>query len=246
MKKLKLLPLLFTLSSTGPLSAKEPTTATIDPAAKAILQESIAALGGEEAMAKIKNRQISGTIIMGPGTKMDFVMTQQAPSKIHSKMVIPETMTLEQGFDGEKAWSNDSIQGFRELQGAELDQIKQSGAIFPELVIMRDLLSAKLLDDVEESDQTLKVIEVTSKDAPARTLYFDQSTKLLTKMSSILSTGPGGSMDVTMSFGDYQEKDGVKYPAKMVTDLLGQKLQMVSTEVLHNIEIDEKIFTMKK
>jgi hypothetical protein len=246
MKKRNLLTLFLALTASGSLSAKEPA-ATIDPAAKAILEESIKATGGREAMARIKSRQITGKMTMpAQGMKMTLIMKQKAPAKTFTKMEIPEVMTIEQGYDGQRAWSKDSIQGLRELAGAELEQARESAAMFPELLIMDNLTSAKLLKEVEENGRTLKVIEVTSKDASDKTLYFDKATKLLAKMTSSFATGPDGAMAGTVSVSDYKEKDGVKYAAKVEVSVMGQEMQMTFSDVKHNIEMDDTIFAMPK
>ena len=244
MKKRNLVPLFFALAVTGPLSAKEPV-AVIEPAAKAILEESITATGGREAMAKIKSRKIVGKIEMpAQGMEMTLTLSQKAPMKMVTKMVIPNMMTAEQGFNGETGWSKDTVQGVRKLAGAELSQAKESAAIFPELQIMNNLLSATLLEDVSEADQTLKVVKITSKESPAKTLYFDKETKLLVKMSSSMATGPGGEMEVTTFLGNYKEKDGVKYPSVMKMKMMGQDVTITYSSIEHNVEIDDAVFAI--
>ncbi len=248
MKKQKLitLTLALALTLTSSAFARKPTPA-IAPAAKAILEEAITATGGREAMAKIKTRRLKGKMSMlAQGMEMQLTLTQKTPGKSYSKMEIPNVMTVEQGYDGEKGWSKDSIQGSRELQGAELDQAKETSALFPELVIMDQLLSAAILPDVEEDGKTLKVIQVTSKDAPAKTLYFDSETKLLSKMTSKFVTGPDAAMEITVSSSDYQEKDGVKFPSSSTMTVMGQEMKITFSEVEHNIEVDDEIFKMKK
>ena len=246
MKKQNLVSLFLALAVSGNLSAKEPV-AIIEPAAKTILEESITAMGGREAMAKIKSRQAKGKVLMpAQGMTMELSVIQKAPNKTYTKMVMPNVMTVEQGFDGETAWSKDNIQGSRNLTGPELEQAKESAAIFSELTILDNLLSAKVLENVEEGEKKLKVIKVTSKDASDKILYFDETSKLLTKMTSSFATGPEGTMEVTVSMSDYKEKDGIKYAAKMSVSVMGQEIQMTMGEVEHNIEVDDAIFTMKK
>lgn len=196
-------------------------------------------------MAKIKNRQTEGQMLMpAQGIEMKLSLTQVAPNKTYTKMEIPEMMTVEQGYDGQKAWSKDSIQGLKELKGPELEQAKESAAIFPTLQIIDNLTSATLLKDAEENGKTLKVIKVTSKNNPEKTLYFDETTKLLAKMTSKFTTGPDGAMEVTVSMSDYKEKDGIKYATKLDMAVMGQQMQMTFTDVNHNVEIDDTTFTM--
>lgn len=246
MKKQHFVSLLIALTASGNLSAKEPA-ATIEPAAKALLEDCITAVGGREAMGKIKTRKTETEIVIaGQGMTMKVSTVQQAPTKVYSKTVIPNIMIMEQVYDGAKAWSKDNMQGVRELKGAELDQVKESAAIFSELTIMDNLLSAKLLEEVEENGKTLQVIKITLKDMPAKTLYFDKTTKLIAKITTKLTTGPKGAMEATIAMSDYQEKDGIKYASKMTTTMMGQQMQINVTEVKHNVEVDEAIFTMPK
>ena len=250
MKKQNLVALFLSFAAASSLSAKEPVAeakAVIEPAAKTLLEESITALGGREAMSKIKTRQVTGELLMpAQGMKMSLSVTQKAPLKTYSKMVIPDVMTMEQGFDGEIAWSKDTIQGFRKLEGAEFNQAVESAAMFPELYIMDNLISAKLTEEVEENGKKLQVVEVTAKDLPPRTLYFDKTTKLLSKVISNFASGPGGSIEMTIYMSDYKEKDGVKYAATTNMEFTGQKIQMIYKDVKHNIEVEDAIFSMKK
>ena len=63
MKNRNIIPLFFALASIGTLSAEE-ATPVIEPAAKTILEESVKAVGGKEAILKIKSRQIEGKMVM--------------------------------------------------------------------------------------------------------------------------------------------------------------------------------------
>lgn len=246
MKKQNLIALFLAFAASCSLSAKEPVV-LIEPAAKTLLEEAITAMGGREAMNKIKTRQVEGEMLMpAQGMKMSLSITQRAPMKVHTKMVIPDVMTMEQGFDGKTAWSKDSIQGLRELKGAEYNQAVESAAMFPELFTIDNLLSAKLLEEVEENGKKLQVAEVTAKGLPARTLYFDKDTKLLSKMISSVVSGPDGSIEMAFSMADYKEKDGVKYASTTTMEFSGQKMKMTFTEVNNNVEVDDAIFTMKK
>ena len=244
MKNRKLIPLFLALATSGALSAKEPV-AVIVPAAKAILEESIKAAGGREAMAKIKSRQIEGEMEMpAQGMKMKLSIKQKAPMKAIMKVEVPDMMTSEQGYDGKVAWAKDTVQGLRKLAGPELAQAKEGASIFPELEIIDNLISAQLLEDVVEAGKTLKVVKVTSKGASAKTLYFDKETKLLTKMTTSVATGPGGKMEVTTFVSNYKELDGVKYPTVMKMKMMGQDMIMTYSSVKHNVEIDDSIFSI--
>lgn len=247
MKLTKTIPYLlaFALASTN-LSAKEPV-GLIAPAAKAILDKSLEASGGMEALKKIKSRKTIGNMSMpAQGINMTMTSFHKTPTHFYTKMEIPNMMTIEQGFDGETAWSKDSMQGLRKLQGAELQQTKDSAAMFPELAILENLQAAMVHPEVTEDGKTLQVIKVTSKDKTERTLFFDKETNLLHKMRMEVVSGPGGKMTTDVVMADYEEKDGIKFATTMKTSAMGQNIEMKLTEVEHNIEIEDAKFSMPK
>ena len=243
MKQRNILPLFLALAIPCALPAKEAAPA-IEPAAKALLEESVKAVGGKDALLKIKSRVIEAEFAMpAQGITMKMKIKQKSPEKMVTMMEAPG-MTVEQGYDGKTAWAKDPIQGVRKLAGAELEQAKEAASISPELQLMKDLTSAKLLEDVVEAGKTLKVIKVTAKGTPPKTLYLDKETKLLAKMTSNVATGPDGEMEVTTFMSDYKELDGIKYPSSIKMKTLGQDIQVTYSNVEHNVELDDAIFAL--
>ncbi|MGC6465881.1 MAG: hypothetical protein ACON38_14080 [Akkermansiaceae bacterium] len=238
-----LLPLSFALMAASPLFAED----TIDPKAKAILEKSVKATGERAALDKIKSRISIGKVdLPAQGMTLTVEVKQKAPSFFYSKSVIPDIMTVEQGYDGKEGWSKDSIQGARKLAGPELAQAKEGASMFMEDQLLKDLVSAKLLDDSKEGDKTYSVVEAKSKDSNAKTLFFDQSTGLLAKIVTKLAVGPGGEMTAETKLSDYKEIDGVKIPFTMNIKAGPQNMVMKFSSIEHNKEIDDSIFKMKK
>ncbi|MGB6221389.1 hypothetical protein [Haloferula sp.] len=241
-----MIPFFLALACAGLTHAKE-ATKTIDPKAVAVLEKGIEAAGGKEAMGKITSRIMKGTIEMpAQGMSMTMETKQKAPSMSYSKMVIPDMMTAEEIFNGKEGWAKDSIQGTRKLAGAELARLKEGAALFPELQTLADLAAAKVLPDATEEDRTFSVIETTSKDGIVKTQYFDQETDLPNRVVMKLSVGPDSEMEVDVRVSDYKEVDGIKMPHSMTMLVSSQELVMKITEVQHNQEIDDEIFSLKK
>ena len=246
MKTQSLIPLLFALTFAGSARGQE-ASKLIDPKAKAVLEKSIEALGGKEAMANIKTRTAKGKIEMpAQGLSMSLEIKQKAPLSFYSKAVIPELITAEQGFNGEEGWSKDTIQGFRKLAGAELAQAKENSAMFYEQLILENLAEAKTLPDSANGDQKLSVIEVKTEDESTKTLYFDQDTHLLARVVSKTILGPDSEMDTDMLVSDYKEIDGVKVATSVTMTTGPQKIIMKMSDIEHNKEIDDEVFKMEK
>ncbi|YCM43516.1 hypothetical protein V2O64_19595 [Verrucomicrobiaceae bacterium 227] len=246
MKTSALIPLLFALTSAGFAQAKE-AAKLIEPKAKAALVKSIEAIGSKEALAKIKTRISIGKIeLPAQGMSMSLEVQQKAPLMFYSKAVLPEVVTVEQGFDGEEGWARDTIQGSRKLAGAELTQARESSAMFLEQQILRDLISAKVLPESTDGDQTFTVIEAKTKDKNTKTLYFDQSTNLLARVVTKAIVGPDGEMEMDLKVSNYKEIDDVKIPYSITMTVGPQKVLMNLSEIEHNQEIADDVFKMKK
>ncbi len=248
MKPQFLLSVIAPLLLTPSMFAKETVKAkVIDPKATAILEKSIAALGGREAIEKIKTTRAKGTVeIPAQGMTSELTIIQKAPNKIFSKMKLGDIMTIEQGYDGKEGWAKDSIQGLRKLAGAELAQIKESSYLCVELYTLNNLASAKVLPEVKEGDTTYHVIEVELKEGTPKTFFFDASTHLLAKINASLVVGPDGTMKMESTVTDYKKFHGVLYPMTAHLTTGPVKMTLKVTEVSHNEEVDDAIFKMKK
>ena len=212
-------------------------------AAHEIIDRMVIAIGGEEAIKKITSRVATGEMSMpAMGIKVTMKVSQKAPDKVRVEQEIPGLMKATQGYDGTKGWSEDGLQGFREIEGAELEQIKREANLTREITMKEEFPVMKRLEDEKDGDRTLQVIEAISKDERKETWYFDAATGLLAKMQQKMSLGPGGELDVTIILKEYQDVDGVKIP--FVNEVVNPAFKGVLTikDVKHNVELDDKIF----
>ena len=86
MNKKNIIPLVLALATASSLSAKE-AAPVIEPAAKTILEESVKALGGREAILKIKSRELEGTMAMAAqGLEMKIKISQKSGTKVLTKI----------------------------------------------------------------------------------------------------------------------------------------------------------------
>ena len=243
MNKKNILPLVLALATASSLSAKE-AAPVIEPAAKTILEESVKALGGREACLKIKSRELEGTMAMAAqGLEMKIKISQKSRTKVLTKIEGPG-IVVEHGYDGKTAWSKNSLQGTRKLEGPERDQILNTLAISPELHTLDNLISAKVLEDLVEGEKTFKVVKVTAKNTKSTTLYFDSKTKLLARMLTTTATGPDGEMVGTTLIGGYKEFNGVKSATTNTMKVMGHSVTVTFTSITNNVEIDDSIFAL--
>ncbi len=243
-----ILPLIVTLSFITSLALAEKPAATAeapkaDPKAHALIDKMVEAIGGEEAIKKIRTRVAKAAMSMpAQGISISMTLSQKAPNKVFVVQEVAGLMKVEQGFDGEKGWAKDTIQGLREVKGVELEQLKRESNINREIRLKEDYPTMKLLPEEKDGEKTLLVIEAVSKDDRKETWYFDAESSLLTKMKQKMSMGPMGELDVTLIIDDYREVDGVKLPFKTEIRNAAFKAELVVEEVKHNVDLEDSLF----
>jgi len=221
---------------------KPASTKKISQAHK-IIDRMVEALGGEKAIKKIKTRVTSGEMTMtAQGITLKMHVSQKAPNKVTVTQEIPGIMTAKQGFDGEKGWAQDPLQGSRQIEGDELEQLKRESNITREITLKQEYPTMEVLPEETKGDQTFQVIKATSADNRIETWHFDKKTGLLAKLQQKMSFGASGELDVTLVPTDYREVDGIKIP--FVTEMKSAAIQGVMTfaKVKHNVELDDKMF----
>src|SRR5213595_3035704 len=95
------------------------------PTAQEVLDKYVKAIGGRDAMTKIKSWKSTGTVELAPmGVSGTVESISAAPGRSLTKMNLAGLGEFVEGFDGTTAWSVNPIQGNREKTGAELAQTK--------------------------------------------------------------------------------------------------------------------------
>jgi len=217
--------------------------AEIEPDAKAIFEAYAAALGGEEAYADIDTAQMGMTIEMPTiGMSMVREVSFMQPNKIFAEMDIQGMGKMRQGYDGEKGWSVDPIQGSRELEGAELDKLL-SETDFKEGINLADKYASAKIAGKDENG--LVVLEcVTADGGHPEKLYFDTQTDLLQKMETIEDMGPQGEVPVSAQVVSYEKMGDLLMPVHIDAQMLGMSMIMKITRFEPNVPVDESLFSM--
>ena len=120
------------------------------PAADAVIEKYLAAMGGRDALSKLTSRRATGTVLFnaqGNDINGTYEVSTKAPNKVRvqikldlSPMGMPDPMMIDQRFDGTAAMNMNSIQGnttdCRQSARAHEEQCVSESA--PELQDQRD------------------------------------------------------------------------------------------------------------
>lgn len=228
----------------GAAPGTPPTATAPAPTAESVWDKYVAAVGGKDAIAKLKNRVVKGTFDMGGGRVMDLVITTEA-GKIHSALKSQQG-EMAGAFNGSTGWTK-SPRGTGEMNRNDMANAKallenlevlKLGEPYPKLNLSRR--RAKIGDRDA-------LILTGSRDGKSLTLFFDAETGLLLRKSE---TNPTlvGSIPEQVDFEDYQTVDGVKLPMTIKTySVIGQATGVRKlTEVKHNVSLDGALFSAPK
>ena len=225
---------------TKPVETKTPVVTM--PTVKEILAKYVQAIGGRTAYEKIKTRVTKGTQdIPAAGIKGTFETYAAAPNKSVNKAVIGGIGEFLDGFDGQKAWTINPIQGSRDKTGEELLQAKMTYDFYREINLEKVYPKMELKGTEKVGASDAYVIVATPDTLPSETFYFDTKSGLLVRTDATLVT-PEGKTPTKNFLEDYREIDGVKMPFRVRTILPQFELIVTTTEVKNNAAVEDSMF----
>ena len=217
-----------------------------------IIEKSLTAQGGREALGKITSRLTKGTMIVTspagdlPGT---IEVLNQAPNKVRTLMKLDLTavgagsLTVEQRFDGTNGIAMDSMRGDSDITGSRLDILRNTAFPTP-FVGYKDRGTKIVLAGKEKvGDKDAYVLSVTSPGGAASRVWIDATSFLPVKSSTTIDTPETGPLEQVAEFADYRDVDGVKVPFKLTTVTAVQSFTVTVKSVAHNVKVDPALFT---
>jgi outer membrane lipoprotein-sorting protein len=219
------------------------SNASNEPTGEEVLQRFIEVTGGKDAYAKLKSRSSTGTISMpqqnitGPIT-----MLQKAPNLLRVTGSVAN-VTFDRGFDGTTAFEVHSMFGARIVEGDER-QLMQLQSLSKFADDPSETYSSVENVGVEQiGDRDAYKIDLTMKNGPKLTQWFDTETGLLTRMQMPMDS-PMGKLEIIINMSDWRDAGGVKGPFKMTQLIqpMGIEQTIEFTKIESNVDIPDEKF----
>ena len=216
-----------------------------------IIDKSLAAQGGREALGKLTSRSTKGTLVVTsgagdlPGT---IEILNQAPNKVRTLINLDLTavgagsITVDQRFDGTNGYSIDSMRGESEITGGRLESLRNNSFPSPFLTYKERGTKVVLAGKEKVGDRDAYVLSITPAAGPASRTWIDAESYLPVKTSSTVDTPETGPLEQITEFSDYREVDGVKVPFTVHSTSAVQSFTAKITTVEHNVKIDPALF----
>jgi hypothetical protein len=220
-----------------------------DDAANKVVEASIKAHGGADALKKFKagSSKMKGEMVVF-GMDLEFTgdLAYELPDKYKMTIltdVAGQKLTVVQVVNGTKV--KNTLNGMAlNLGAAEKSELAQAAAM-QEIAQLTPLLGSEKYTIKAEKDEDVggmpaSVVLVTAKDFKATKLYFDKKSNLLVKTSRKgLAPGMGEPQEVMEEtiLSDYKPVEGIQTPMKMAVTHDGKKFMNVTVS---DVKVAEK------
>ena len=224
----------------NPVEASKEVNA--DVKAEDVLNNYFKAIGGKEAMSKVKNVKTNFTLST-MGQALDATVLQKAPNKFKLTISMAGQVFQEQIYDG---ISGAMVQqgNVTKMEGKDLEGLAEQSAMFGELNYLKEgyKLELKGIEKIEGNDAYKLAVETPS--GTKTTEYYDVKSGLKIRSIGTLES-PQGNISQSTDYSEYKAAGGVLMPHVMKQTMGPQNIKMTIKDVKVNGGIDDAAFEIK-
>lgn len=186
------------------------------------------------------------TQVTTSGLEIPTRVCQKRPNLLVMEQVVPGVGRSWRGYDGKVGWAWSELEGYREMQGPELQQMLASTDLDGPLKIGALCPLRRFLDEKTENGRTLIGVAMASPNGPEGNFYFDHVGGELVQLETFVQTGASGQLKVIAEFSDFRRVDGILIPH--VTVVTNPAMRMVTRikSVQHNLPLDDALFAPRR
>ncbi len=211
------------------------------PQPDAIVGKYVVALGGADALRKVKSRVMTGTMTAF-GHTMPVEIYAQAPDEMANVIKLPrgQSMTV---YNGHEGWASMMPRPPHPLEGSELDRARLDADFYFPLDIQKLFTSLRERPPQKVGDEEAYVVLGIRPGKPPVELFFSKQSGLLLRMVYFTQTALGRLPQQT-DYSDYREVDGVKVPFQWTVAQPRGASTVQLAEVRQNIPISASKFSI--
>jgi photosynthetic reaction center cytochrome c subunit len=226
----------------APREAPKPMTGL--PTPDQILEKYVQAVGGKEAIAKVKTRRMSGQYLPQRGGQV-AVEILQSGDQFSTTVTTPQG-TIQRVWTGTTGWIT-APRGLQELDVEELTAVRDMADAFATLKLKEPFPKMTFGGKEKIGEREVFILRGALPDKRRIRLSFDVETGLLLR-KVIYNNTIVGPDPVQFDFDDYKDVEGVKLPFSVRISYTepGFSGTRKFTEIKHNVAVDEAKFTMPK
>ncbi len=201
------------------------------------------ALGGSDAIQKIKSRVIKGSAVDIQGHEMPEEIIQKAPGLYLSTVTFREGMQRLRGYDGKVGWFS-TPRGIREIPADEAGDLRRSAELFPIARLRENTAGLHVREKDTVNGKDAYILAAPVGNDVTEIYSFDAATGLLLREMTMTET-PVGIIPHQIDYADYRVVDGVNVPFNVRTSAVdprdGSTLRVATVE--QNVPVDDAKFS---
>ena len=216
-----------------------PVTVEANITVEQLVENYVNALGGKEAIDNINDYQVSGNVsMMGQALSMKQLFKAPQYSLVEISM---NGMTVQQVvFDGNTVKMS-GMAGAQEItEGEAFENAKNEIGICPELNYINNGYTLEIADVADVNGKNAYTL-IISKGDHKTVSYFDTESGLKVKSTTAVQT-PMGELQSITEYLEYKEISGVKFPFKIKQSTGEMIMDIETTSVEVNKNIDDSVF----
>jgi hypothetical protein len=214
------------------------------PKADVILDKFVEATGGKSAYDKVHTEKWTGTFeLIGKGVKGAVTAYRSEPNKSVTVIELEGIGSIQDGTDGQTAWTLSSLQGPRIKQGDERAVTMREASLRGAVDWRKMYKNAETTGVENVDDQPCYKVVLTPNEGKPETRYFDKKTNLLVKLTMQLAS-PMGEIPTETLVSDYKEQNGLTAPRKVHQKALGQEFLITINQVEYNVDMPKDRFDL--
>ncbi len=218
-------------------------TPTPPPTVQQVFDRYVAAVGGNEAIAKFQTTMVKGTRDATQERSFPFEVTSKGADKFLMVVQVPDAGTFTQAINGASGWvRNPRTQ--RALNPEELTELKRTAELL-DAIKFKPTATMRLVGRRRMGDREVLVVADKPKAGVTQRFFFDAKTGLLLRITTLTDTMLN-AIPEQIDFEDYRDVDGIKLPFVVRVSNIDTYYSFTRniSEVRHNVPVEDKQFDM--
>ena len=206
-----------------------------------IVARHIEARGGQDKLQAIQTLKLTRTVATGIGNPIKVVLYKKRPNLVRFEQgpTQPGATLIPRGISADAAW--DIVQGKPVARPAQIaaEARDVDGDFDGLLVDWKDKGHTVTVDGREKlpGGEAFKLL-ATLKSGLKRTIYVDTKTYLERRHTGVLNLPGGRQFDVTITFDNWRDVEGVKFPFDITEERTGKEPVVSLVTYTEKIEIN--------
>jgi len=195
----------------------------------------------DKKLSKIKDLTVKMNASI-QGQTIGVTRYQKAPNKFAMVMAMGTMVIQKQTFDG-TVGKVSGMQGNKDVEGADLEDLKASSEMFAELNYEKHGIKHTLLGIEPLDGKEAYKMEKLSASGEKETVWYDVASGLQVKTMTVQTNEEMGGEFVVMGlYSDYKDVNGIKIAHKIKQSFGPQALDMEVTSVEVNTKLGDDVF----